>query len=437
MCHRKTCARCAPYEEENLNALNVHKQALDQAHARLPHISEQKKIEEISSAETQQKRESTTKELEEYTLKPGDTLSRIWSHFKAPYLGSLKAAKAFKAAGISLSKLRVGEKVLLEQDLESQEIREFHKYLGSGKTLILNGDSEQGYQFRIETAEIVEKQKVANGVIRSSFAQEADRLEVPYPVVDQIVDVFASRVEFRREVQAGDEFTVMYSEREILGQQQEDSSLEPGPLAAASLSIGGRTLVAVRHVGADGVGRYFDSQGQPLDRYFLRYPLKFSRISSAFSKSRFHPVLKRRRPHNGVDFAAPRGTPVRSVADGKVVKSGWYGGSGKMVKIQHGPRFATAYLHLSKISSKLKVGKRVNRGEVIGNVGSTGYATGPHLHFSLYDHGRYVDPLKADLPVQPVDKENMISPELLKVKLETLKKHQPIVNTTIAMLENQ
>jgi murein DD-endopeptidase MepM/ murein hydrolase activator NlpD len=129
--------------------------------------------------------------------------------------------------------------------------------------------------------------------------------------------------------------------------------------------------------------------------------VRFSRISSQFSKSRFHPVLKRRRAHNGVDFAAPIGTPVRSVADGVIVSAGYAGGSGNMVKIKHGARWQTAYLHLHRISKGIRKGLKVTRGQVIGSVGKTGLATGPHLHYSLYDRGRYVDPMKTQLPKMP------------------------------------
>jgi murein DD-endopeptidase MepM/ murein hydrolase activator NlpD len=190
--------------------------------------------------------------------------------------------------------------------------------------------------------------------------------------------------------------------------------LRPGIITSASLKTNGNLLVAVRHTNEKGESHYYDELGNPIGNYFLRYPLSFSRISSTFSYSRFHPVLKRARPHNGVDFAAPVGTPVRAVGDGIIEISGMRGAAGNMVKISHGNRWSTAYLHLHRISKDVRPGTRVSRGQVIGTVGSTGLSTGPHLHFSLYDRGRYVDPLKTNLPsmsegIKPLAKEYLLA----------------------------
>ncbi|MCB0334600.1 MAG: M23 family metallopeptidase, partial [Bdellovibrionales bacterium] len=166
--------------------------------------------------------------------------------------------------------------------------------------------------------------------------------------------------------------------------------------------------------------RYYDEAGESIGNYFLRYPVRFSRISSVFSTSRFHPILQRRKVHNGVDFAAPTGTPVRSVADGIVLSASYNRASGNMVKIRHTNKYSTAYLHLSRIAKGLRKGQRVKRGEVIGAVGSTGYATGPHLHYSLYENGRYVDPMKTKLPKMP-EHVSPIPQDLLQATLAQVK----------------
>ncbi|RIK99743.1 MAG: hypothetical protein DCC75_14300 [Proteobacteria bacterium] len=185
-------------------------------------------------------------------------------------------------------------------------------------------------------------------------------------------------------------------------------------------------LVAIRHYGRDGAAHYYDEAGKALGNYFLRYPLKFTRISSAFTHARFHPILKTTRAHNGVDFAAPIGTPVRAVADGVISEAGYNGGSGLMVKIKHGSRYSTAYLHLSKIASGIRSGTRVSRGQVIGGVGMTGLATGPHLHFSLYDGGRYVDPLRSKLP-SLADVVDSIPPQYLLAAVNAIRqKHHQV-----------
>jgi murein DD-endopeptidase MepM/ murein hydrolase activator NlpD len=141
--------------------------------------------------------------------------------------------------------------------------------------------------------------------------------------------------------------------------------------------------------------RYFDEKGEMPTKAFLRYPVQFTRISSVFSHARFHPVLQISRPHNGVDFAAPIGTPVRTVGDGVVLFAGWNKSGGNMIKIAHDSRYTTEYMHLSKISSNVRKGSRVTRGSVIGALGNTGLSSGPHLHFGLFDKGKYVDPMKA------------------------------------------
>jgi murein DD-endopeptidase MepM/ murein hydrolase activator NlpD len=170
----------------------------------------------------------------------------------------------------------------------------------------------------------------------------------------------------------------------------------------------------------DGRVRYFDQNGETSGDSFLRYPLKFTRISSVFSKSRFHPVLKSSKPHNGVDFAAPTGTPVRSIGDGIVTYAGWKGPNGILVKVQHSNQYSSAYVHLSKLAPGIKQGVRVQRGQQVGAVGQTGRATGPHLHFSLYRNEKFIDPLTTDLPMV-VDKRNMIPKNLLMARVSTLR----------------
>jgi len=358
----------------------------------------------------------------------GDNLSAIWARYGAPHAGSLLAAKAFEEASVDYRALWAGEEIQLTISPKGDIIRLQRKMKG-GKTLILSGDSQSGYTPElIENKTLVEK-RVVVGTIKSSLSQAAEDQQVPYQVIDQLVDIFGNRVVFTRDMQPGDEFTVIYNDRSLV----DGEKLEPGPIIAASLKVNGSMMAAVQHVGADDVSRYFNENGDALDQYFLRYPVKFSRIASVFSKSRFHPVLKIKRPHYGVDFAAPLGTAVRCVADGVVEQAGWGGGSGKIVKIRHGSRWMSAYLHLSKISSGLKPGSRVTRGQLIGNVGATGLATGPHLHFALYDRGRYVDPLSAELPRQPLDQGNLISDDVLQTVMNTLEQYHQMLRVSLAL----
>ena len=339
-----------------------------------------------------------------YHVQSGDTLSKIWGTFKAPVTGSLKANSILKEKGITLRAGQTLKLFLEEQPDASFDIAKLKLPMTEGKVAILTGSNEQGYDATIYEPKIQFTDKTVTGVIETSLSQLAAEQGVPAQTVDTLVDAFGSVIQFRTDIRKGDTIKVQYLERKL----EDGTQLSPGPVTAAKLTLSGKELYAIKHTGADGVTRYFDHQGVALERFFLRYPLKFSRISSVFTKARFHPVLKKKRPHNGTDFAAPTGTPIRSVADGKISFAGWKGASGKMIKITHSDKYATAYLHLSKIAKGIRTGTRVKRGQLIGNVGTTGLSTGPHLHFSFYVNGKYVDPMKVDLPRQTVAKQNII-----------------------------
>ena len=167
-------------------------------------------------------------------------------------------------------------------------------------------------------------------------------------------------------------------------------------------------LSSPRYDQGDGSGIYWNAEGESMRKAFLKAPLRFSRISSGFSYRRKHPVSGKVRPHTGVDYAAPAGTPVMSIGDGVVISRGWAGGGGNTVKIRHNSVYTTAYLHLSRYASGLKTGDRVSQGQVIGYVGSTGVSTGPHLDFRVWKGGSPINPLTMESPsVEPLRKENL------------------------------
>ncbi|MFM1849104.1 MAG: hypothetical protein RL417_2578 [Pseudomonadota bacterium] len=328
-----------------------------------------------------------------HTVKRGDTLSSIWSEYGAARSGGVLAAKALKDADPKAGMLKEGAAIELTISA-SGDIVGLKLRFPEDKLAELTGDSTNGYTARITPLAATETSRTVSGTISDSFALAARQLDVPYEVVDDLVDLFSSRVAFERAIQAGDSFTITFTER----RGPAGEVLSPGPITAASIGTGNKILAAIRYAGADGKFRYYSESGQALGNSFLRYPLKFSRISSVFNQSRFHPVIGKKRAHNGVDFAAPTGTPVRSVSDGVVVFAGWTNGGGHTVRVKHCGRYTTEYMHLSKFAKGLKNGSAVSRGDIIGAVGATGMATGPHLHFALYDKGRYVNPLKSELP---------------------------------------
>ncbi len=210
-----------------------------------------------------------------------------------------------------------------------------------------------------------------------------------------MAEIFEWDVDFNTELQRGDSFRVAVEKLSLDGR-----FVRYGGILAAELVRGEKTLRAVRFRTERGTA-YFNPDGRPMRKEFLRSPLKFTRISSRFTRSRLHPVLHVRRPHLGVDFAAPEGTPVRSAADGVVVEAGWSGGFGKMVRVRHGRGIETLYGHLSRIA--VRTGQRVDQGQVVGAVGSTGLATGPHLDYRTVKNGQFVNPLTIQpAPADPV-----------------------------------
>ncbi|MCF8258471.1 MAG: peptidoglycan DD-metalloendopeptidase family protein [Flavobacteriales bacterium] len=204
-------------------------------------------------------------------------------------------------------------------------------------------------------------------------------------------EIYAWTIDFYR-IQKGDAFEVLFEENYVEGQP-----IGLGRILSSTFSQNGRTFSAYyfEHEGEKG---YFDAQGNSLRRAFLKAPVKFSRISSGYSKSRLHPILNTLRPHFGTDYAAPTGTPIMAVGDGTVSEAKYSGGNGNYVKIRHNSVYETQYLHMSKFAAGIRPGKRVSQGDIIGYVGSTGLATGPHVCFRFWKNGKQIDHRKEELP---------------------------------------
>jgi murein DD-endopeptidase MepM/ murein hydrolase activator NlpD len=242
----------------------------------------------------------------------------------------------------------------------------------------------------------------AVGIIESSLWNAMVDAKADPNLANELSDIYAWTIDFFG-IQKGDNFKVVYENLWVEGE-----CIGIGKVLASNFNHYGKDLPAIYFV-QDGTGDYFDDEANSLRRTFLKAPLKFRRISSKFSYSRMHPVLKYRRPHLGVDYAADRGTPVVSVGDGQVVRASWdNGGGGRVVKIKHNGTYTTQYMHLSKYGEGIKEGVRVRQGQVIGYVGSSGLSTGPHLDFRFYRNGKPIDPLKVQSPAAaPVDSTNL------------------------------
>jgi murein DD-endopeptidase MepM/ murein hydrolase activator NlpD len=243
--------------------------------------------------------------------------------------------------------------------------------------------------------------KYAKGTITSSLWNAILEGGMPPQLAVSLAETFQWSVDFFG-IEKGDNFKVVYEEKFIEGK-----SLGTASILTAQFTSSGKTYTAIPFI-QDGTQSFFDTDGKSLRKAFLKAPLKFSRISSRYTSSRLHPVLKIRRPHYGVDYAAPVGTPVYTIGDGKVTAVTSDATNGRMVKIKHNGTHATAYLHLSRFGAGIHPGVSVSQGQVIGYVGSSGLSTGPHLDFRFYQNGTPVDPLKVIAPPsEPVYEANM------------------------------
>jgi murein DD-endopeptidase MepM/ murein hydrolase activator NlpD len=255
----------------------------------------------------------------------------------------------------------------------------------------------EGYVVSEEPSELQAEAATLSGEIDSSLYQSILNLGERTALANDFADLFAWDIDFSRQAQPGDRFSILYERLYRTTADGERQYVRPGRILAAQYSghVGDHSVVLFEQ---DGRERYFRPDGSSIERAFLAAPLKFSRISSRFTKARAHPILKITRPHNGIDYAAAKGTPIWSVADGTVIFRGKAGASGNLVKIRHLNGYISYYAHLSKFAEGLSVGQRVTQKQVIGFVGDTGLATGPHVCFRVQKHGVYVDPQQIASP---------------------------------------
>jgi murein DD-endopeptidase MepM/ murein hydrolase activator NlpD len=259
--------------------------------------------------------------------------------------------------------------------------------------------------------DVITVEKSVTGVITSTLSASIEEMGVSNDLTNRFVDIFGWQVDFQR-LQKGDKFKLIYHENQVDG-----ISIGISQIEAIYFEHFGHAYWAFPFDQGNGVD-YFDEQGKSMRKAFLKYPIEFTRISSRYNLNRFHPVQKRYKAHLGTDFAAPTGTPIRSVGDGVVLEAQYKGGNGNYVKIRHNATYTTQYLHMSRIASGVRSGMRVRQGETIGYVGSTGLASGPHLCYRFWKNGRQVDALRAELPPsEPVKKEHKESFEIVKSQL--------------------
>ena len=252
-----------------------------------------------------------------------------------------------------------------------------------------------------------------HGVITSSLYEALTATGEKASLAVRIGDIFGWEIDFIRDIRKNDNFTVVVEKRFRDGKFQ-----GYGDILAARFVNQGNEHEGYYMKDKDGFTQYYTAEGKNLRRAFLKAPLKFSRISSKYTKRRLHPILKTYRPHNGIDYAAPRGTPVSAIGNGKVIKVARSRGAGKYIKIRHSNGYESAYLHLNRFAKGMKVGKKVKQGQTIAYVGSTGLSTGPHLDFRMRKNGKYINPARATNPRAP--KATKAQLVILKEKVKLL-----------------
>lgn len=252
-----------------------------------------------------------------------------------------------------------------------------------------------------------------NGVITSSLYEALTATGEKASLAVRIGDIFGWEIDFIRDIRKNDNFTVVVEKRFRDGKFQ-----GYGDILAARFVNQGNAHEGYYLKDKDGFTQYYTAEGKNLRRAFLKAPLKFSRISSKYTNRRLHPILKTYRPHNGIDYAAPRGTPVSAIGNGKVIKVARSRGAGKYVKIRHSNGYESAYLHLNRFAKGMRVGKKVKQGQTIAYVGSTGLSTGPHLDFRMRKNGKYINPARATNPRAP--KATKAQLVILKEKVKLL-----------------
>lgn len=310
------------------------------------------------------------------------------------YLRTAPEAEPFR-------KLAVGREVQAETNADGGLVA--LRFLGNNDAQIVIEKQGDGYATRTLPAQLEKRLFVRTGEIKSSLYAATDTAEMPEAAANQLTEIFSGDIDFHHDLRKGDKFTAVYEMT-----YSDGALINTGRIQAAEFINQGQVYRAVYFQ-----GDYYTPEGKSVRKAFLRSPIEFSRISSGFTNSRFHPVLNQWRAHKGVDFAAPVGTKVKATSDGVITTIGRQNGYGNFITISHQGRFTTVYGHLSRFAKGLHRGQRVAQGDVIGYVGMTGMTSGPHLHYEFRIDGQQRDPLRVALPdAKPVSPENMAAFQL-------------------------
>ena len=379
-------------------------------------------VEEIEFTEKFSTPLEQTKTYQMHEVQDGENLSIIFENFSVPLN---TAYKIFRLDSKNIiANIKPGEKMLFEYS--GEELTRIEIMKDQINSISISLTPEIVFKNISKSIELIESYN--SGIIQSSFYEAALDANIPESVIMDFAYIFGWDVDFVFDIREGDEFHVIYETPYSDGEK-----VKNGDIVIAKFINNGNTYFANRFFTEASKKQYFDENGNNMQKAFLRAPLDFAYISSHFNPNRMHPVLHTIRAHNGVDYAAKRGSPVRTTGDGIVSFSGQRNGCGNEIVINHTNEYSTRYCHLEKFSKDMRKGKKVSQGDTIGFVGSSGLATGPHLHYEFKIGEKRIDPIKVKLPsAEPVPKNLRVSFDTLlknnKLSMEEFNKLSPSSN---------
>jgi murein DD-endopeptidase MepM/ murein hydrolase activator NlpD len=352
--------------------------------------AQQTVIEDISLPLTATVSGNSTSFWRNERIQRGDTVAELLRRLNVEDQAASDFLRKSKSAE-GLRQLAVGKEVQAETDANGALLA--LRYPGNDANQVVIEKDGSSFKTRTLPAQTEKRVQIRTGEIKTNLFSATDEAGLPDPAANQLADIFGGDIDFHRDLRKGDKFTVIYEMNYVNGEP-----VRTGRILSAEFVNHGHAFRAAYFQTTEFTGDYFSPEGKSMHKAFLRSPLEFSRISSGFSLSRFHPILNKWRSHKGVDYAAPMGAKVKVTSDGVVAFVGKQGGYGNVVMIDHQGRFSTVYGHLSRFAGGLHKGQRVRQGQIIGYVGMTGLATGPHLHYEFKLNGVQRDPLKVALP---------------------------------------
>lgn len=391
------------------NFAHHKKNAYTRTEISLPHLKEH---QSLAQRTIETKKEVKDNEWQIVKPHPGDSMAAIF-HRLGLSAQNLHAIVEKNPHAKALTSIKPNQE--LHFLINKKKLERLIVPINYAQSLTVYREGEH-YKTQISSKKMSSHNHYITATVKGSLYSTAQRLNVPSKLVRQMIEILNKEIDFSKAIRTGDQFSIVYDAHYI-----EDKMVEVGDVLAVTYTNRGKTYKAIRHTSAHGDHDYFSPQGTSFKKAFSRYPIKFSHISSTFVLSRYHPILHYRRAHKGIDLAASIGTPIRATGDGVIASIGRHNGYGNMIKIKHDKKYSTVYGHMLKFQKGLSRGSKVKRGQIIGYVGQTGLATGPHCHYELHVNNQPRNPTTIGLPTAaPVPAREMMA---FKAKANTLLAH--------------